>query len=332
MPLLKRKTAIAVLDESTEGTEATIVAATHAKYLVENPTFKVEPIVVERNIVGLSFARKQSIITQKTVKITFRTEIVGSGTKDVEPAWGIFLKGCGFKSTQNLAVSYQYDPVSNATYGLANGNVTLTIYLYLDGKVKKAKGCRGTFKIEAEAGKIGHIDWEFSGVYVGVADTALPALASGYDANIPPIVESCTFQVHSITSGVVVAKMITIDVGNVISPRYDVTSANGIKSYIINDRVVKGTIDPEEMTEAEWTGAGGAESRLAAGTVGALTLNVGGAVDGNKFQISAPAATVQFVGVDEADRDGIATSNIDLGFYVPFAEHATNKEIRFTTL
>lgn len=329
-PLLKQRTTIAVAAESVEGTAESIVS-NDAKYLVYDVSFKVEPNLIKRNLSSPYFGKKASLIANKIARISFKTEVVGSGTADAEPAWAIFLKACGFDPSVNAGTSVQFDPVTTAAYGAATGNVALTIWVYEDGKVKKAKGCRGTGKLMAKAGELAYFEWEFTGVYYEVADVTFPALASGYDANVPPLVESATFAFHGLSSGVVLVDNVEIDIGNVISPRNDVTAVSGIRSFFISDRNVVGSIDPEEMLEATWGGSGSELARLIAGTTGAFSLTIG-SVTGNKFQVLAPAATVQVVGVDEIDRESIRANTVNLEFNVPLQESATDHEIRFVTL
>lgn len=329
---LKRKTTIAVKVEAVEGVAESILAA-DAKYLVQDVKYKVEPRLIERLLNTTSFARKPPVIGQKLVRVSFRTEVVGSGVVDTEPAWAIFLKGCGFKPTVNAATSVEFDPVTLPTaYGAADGNVSLTIWVYEDGVVKKARGCRGTGKLTAEAGSLAYWDWEFLGIYDGVTDASYPALASGYDTNTPPLVESCTFAFQDMASGDVFTKMLEVDIGNTLVPRMDVTKTSGVKSILIADRAVIGSTDPEQMLEVDWGATDKGEiRRMADGVVGGLTLTIGSAT-GNKFTVSAPAAQVQITDVEGGDRDGIATNTVQFSFNVPLSEHATNKEVRFTTL
>jgi len=332
MPLLRRKQTIAVAEEVTEGTMVSILAS-HAKYLVYDCKYKINPTVIPRQLNVTSFARKISVIGMKLVTITFSTEVVGAGTVDSESAWAIFMRGCGFKPTVNATVSVQYDPVTNAaTYGAAQGNVSLTIWVYEDGVVKKARGCRGTGKLTAESGGIAKWEWEFTGIYEPPADAAYPALGAGFDANIPPLFELSTFTFQDMTSGTVLIKTAVIDIGNTVVPRYDATSTSGVRSLFVSDRELIGSIDPEQMLEVDWGATDKSETRrLADGTVGGLTILIGSTA-GNKFEITAPAAQVQITGVEEGDRDGLSTNAVDLGFYVPLSEDVSNKEIRFKTL
>lgn len=326
-PLLRKNTIIAAKIETTEGTLATIAGA-DVRFVVHEAKYKTEIAKIDRKIVGPGFAGKRSLISNKLARLTFRTEIVGSGTAGTEPAWaGVLLKACGFKVTTVAATSNQYDPVTNpSTYDStgANGNCSLTIFMYEDGVVKKARGCRGTFKISCDAGATAFIDWEFLGIHDSVADAAYPTLDATADTQTPPLLETAILAFHILGIDVINVKSLSIDIGNSINPRWDANYGSGIRSIFIGDRTVTATIDPEQTLQATFDPI----LREATPTVGAFTFTLGTAA-ANRFVFSAPASEVQVMDVDESDRDGILVNTIKLGFHVPLVEHATNKEVRF---
>lgn len=326
-PLLRKNTIIAAKIETTEGTMVT-PGATDVRFVVHEAKYKTEIAKIDRNIVGPGFAGKQALISNKLARATFRTEIVGSGTAGTEPAWGnVLLKACGFKLTTVASTSNQYDPVTNpSTYDStgANGNCSLTIWVYEDGVVKKARGCRGTVKITAEAGQTAFMDWEFLGIHDSVADAAYPTLHATADTQVPPILENATLAFHALGTDTILVKSISLDIGNSIAPRWDANYGSGIKSIFIGDRKVTATIDPEQTLQATFDPI----LREATPTLGAFTFTLGSAV-GNRFILTAPAAKVQITDTDEADRDGILTNTLQLAFFVPLIEDATDKEIRF---
>jgi hypothetical protein len=315
--------------ESTEGTEAAPNPSTDAKILNVNAQFKIETKQIERNLVGPGFARKRSLIAEKLARITFETEIMGSGTAGTPTTWATLLAACGFKHTNVASTSDTYDPVTNpSTFDNtgAAGNSSLTIYVYEDGIVKKARGCRGTFRIKGEGGNPCMIEWEFLGVYVGTADVAYPTLSSGADGSTvnPPLLESAAFTFQGLASDIVLIKSLNLDIGNNIVPRWDVNVSSGVKSIFISDRRVTGSIDPEAMLTADFDPI----ARLNTPTVGAFNITIG-TTAGNKFTITAPAAECQIVDVQEGERDGILHYTLNLQFNCPVVEDANNKEIRF---
>jgi hypothetical protein len=129
---------------------------------------------------------------------------------------------------------------------------------------------------------------------------------------------------------VAIINSFTIDIGNVLTPRGDASSTEGLKSVLIGDRNVIGSIDPEQPLEGDtgWVTNGGITKRFANGTIGGLTLDIG-TVAGNRLKISAPAAAVQISDETESDREGIATGDVNLEFFTPLDEDVGDKEIRF---
>lgn len=328
-PILTKKKIIGAAEEAVEGVAETSVSL---KYLVEEPMAKIEPVLVPRHGLSRTFARQKQRVTRKLARITFKTQIVGSGTADEEPAWGIFLRACGFAPTVNTGVSVQYDPVTNpASYGAEYGNVALTMWVYEDGTIFKARGCRGTVNFTGEAGGVCMAEWEFFGVFVSKVDGAYPSsLDAGYDTGTPPLVESAAFNFQGTGAGTALVKTFNVNIGNTLTPRYDVSSSTGVKHIFISDREVKGKIDPEMPHEADtgWGGYG-VENRFVNETVGGFEMTLGASA-GNIVSFTAPAATVQIDDVGEEDRDGLLVTGIDLGFRVPFNE-GSDPEFRITT-
>lgn len=332
MPLLRKKSIIGAKFETTEGTAETL-GATDFKFLVYDVAFKPEVTLIPRDFLGPSYARKTSLVTIKLARITFKTYVVGSdGAVDTAPAWATLLKACGFKETITASTKVDWDPVVplNLSYDAtgANGNVSLTMAVNEDGLQKTARGCRGTVRFVGEAASVASAEWEFLGIYNSTVDAAYPALDAGADNKIPPLIESAAFTFHELASGVSIIRSFTLDMGNVIVPRFDASSAAGIKSIIIPDREVTATIDPEEEKESVLTTS--YVDRLMAGTAGAFSI-VLGTTAGNRITLAAPAAKVQITDASEADRDNLISQNINLAFFVPDTESATDKEIRVTS-
>ena len=329
MPLVKRKTTVIAVAEATEGVLATVTEASDTIFLVEEATYRLEPERFSRALGAVSFAKKAPLTGRRLVRIAFKSEVVGSATADTEPTWGLFMAACGFKSTIVADTSVTYDPVtpSSATYGRANGNVSLTIQVYQDGVVKKARGCRGTVVIRGQAGGRVMYEWEFLGIYEAPSDTEYPSLVTGFDTPAPPILENAQFAFQGLSAGVAVIDSFSININNDLTARGDVSSASGLKSILVADRNIEGSIDPEQPLEADWSTPGGITKRFADGAVGGLSLVVGSDA-GNTITISAPAAQVQISDESEGERNGINTSEVSLGFYTPLLESATDKELR----
>ena len=331
MPLLKKKTVVAAAIETVEGTPIAALDNTDVFVISEEITRNVEFTYIERNFVGPSFARKPGRATNKLARLTFRTEIRGSGTAATPPKWAPFLEACGFAEAVTTSVAYTPVVPTNETYGAANGNVALTIWVFRDGKAKKMKHCRGNVRVVGESGGLAYFEFDFLGVYVDSADVAYPDLSgSTFDSTIPPLVESAAFAFQDVTAGSAIIRAFTVDMGNNIVPRWDASSASGIKSIIITDSNTTATIDPEEplVGETGWQSTD-SDKRFSDNDVGAFSIVIGTAA-GNKLTITAPAATVQVTGVSEGDRDGLAVDNVTLAFNAPDDEDPDVSRILFT--
>ena len=123
---------------------------------------------------------------------------------------------------------------------------------------------------------------------------------------MPPTVESSKFTIGSY-AGIVQA--INIAMNNEVVQRLNVNASWGVEGYIIADRAVAGSINPEEVTEAtndfwaDWQ----------AGTSKALEVTVG-RTSGNKYKIECPVAMYDSVG--NADRDGIRVYEAPVSFHI----------------
>lgn len=275
MPLLLRKSVLAAKLEATVGTDAT-PGASDATYNVFNANIEPTPVMEEREGQG-GFDRLSQVNGARTCKVTFQTEVQWDGTS-TEPAWAeAFLPACGWvKSSQT------YSPKSAATGTTTSDPRSLTISHYIDGKLRKATGCVGTFKVTMPAGKRLLFDWEFMGVWAGETDASI--LTPTY----------VTDTVYKWTSGVcqwnnvdIYASLATIDAGNVIVMREDPSTSSGYLAGIITDRYPKITIDPEMVLVATQD----REGLWTTGTEYALELHAGG-VTNSKFQFDAPKAQI----------------------------------------
>jgi len=98
MPLLTRKSQVAVKAESTEGTNSS-PAAINAAFNIFEAGFSADIEQFDRNPFRSSVGRRASIPGVKTGTVSFTTELVGSGTATSAPPFAAALKSCGFIET-----------------------------------------------------------------------------------------------------------------------------------------------------------------------------------------------------------------------------------------
>lgn len=294
--MITTRRVIAAKIETVEGTKETLTG-TESKILAFNPKFEADIGMNKRDPVRPYLSPVVDLPGALSAKLSFRVEIKGAGAAysvSIKPALGDFLRGCGFLETIDVTVGVEkatYDPAST-------GHKSLTIALYEDGVAKTLFGAKGNVKFSSKAGEPLYADFDFTGVYDGVIDAALPAPT--FESTLPPVFLSSTLTVAAYAA---IIESINIDMANAVSLRSDVTKAAGYISAVISSREPNGSFDPEMVTVAAHDFFG----RWKAGTTGALVIGDVGAVQYNKVKITAPK--LQYRKVSDADRNAIAIAD-----------------------
>ncbi|MBI5872990.1 MAG: hypothetical protein HZB36_02470 [Candidatus Omnitrophica bacterium] len=188
---------------------------------------------------------------------------------------------------------------------------SLTIGSYEDGVRKLLRGCRGHVKFGFKSGEPGMMDFDFRGVEAGVADTALLS-GIAHESTVPPIFLNAAFTIDAYAAKV---GELDLDIATTLASRDDINNDRGILSYIIANRQITGSYNPEMVLAAthdfhtKWFG----------GTEMVLDFIVG-TTTGNKFRIYAPK--VQYTAVADEDRDSlaIAKSNFELNSHLSLGD------------
>ncbi len=308
MTLLYRKSVLAAKIEGTIGTDAT-PSATDAAMNVYNAVMTPEIDVEEREGQG-GFDMLPSVTAGRRAKITFQTKLEWDGTA-TEPSWAdTFFPACGWVKSSQVYTPRSEAPGSNVK--------TLTISHYVDGKLRKATGCVGTFKVNLPTGKMGFIDWEFTGCWAGETDTAIITPTYPTDTNYKFASGVCQWNDVDMQTS-----MVTIDAGNVIVMREDASKASGYVSGIITNRYPKITLDPESKTVATQDRHGA----WLANTQYALELHCSG-VGNSKLQFDAPKAQITKIGY--GDRGKLVIDQIEMACGKNGSTHDQCLSITFT--
>lgn len=291
MAKLKRRSLILAKIESTYGTDPTPTGSANA-ILTMDPKIKETFEAVERPQLA-SMSNKPSLGALRFAEISFKTELIGSGSVGTAPRLGALLKACAFSETVSASSSVTYAPVSSPTS-------SVTLYLYMDGLLHKLTGAVGTVKIALEAGKTPILDFSFKGIYNAPTDTALatPTFESTVDA--VPIVKSSSLT-YNANSSLYVSKA-EMDIANTIAMRPSVNAANAIAGFQVTGRKPMINIDPEveSIATIDW------RTDLLA-TPRAFSMVVG-ATAGNIITFTAPKMNV--IDIEYGDRDGILVNTI----------------------
>lgn len=216
----------------------------------------------------------------------------GSGAT-VTPAWTGGASAVAVGSIFRVLVM----PVGLKLKPISKNQKTLTLHMFLDGVLHKMTASLGNFEITAEAGTIAKANFTFQGNYIKPEDEEAPE-----DAVFPDILPA-QVELSNLTWGSnrdLVAQQWTFNQANTLTPRPDVNSKEGVKSYRITARAPEGGFNPEATTEADhpfW-------EEIETGKTQAFFAKIGQDI-GNTVAIFLPKA--QLSALPYGDRDGIRT-------------------------
>lgn len=292
--------------ESTYGTDPTPTGGSDAVPAVRGQaTLTYESDPVERSILDAGFSRLIGDNSLPRAKIAFTVELLGNGTiqngSSTHAYLRALLRSCDMAETATGETSggagdgyIVYTPVAGSDAGNS-----VTLYFHSELKKHILTGAKGTVKFRLEAGKYAFADFEFTGIYNVVADASFPSLTFAL-TNKPPLwVSGSTFTWGSYTP---IASKLDFDLGNVIGMRTDPTQATGIKGFVITDRKISGSFDPEAVAEA--TQPWFADWRTP--TLRTLTA-VLGSTAGNRFTFTS---TCMIRNISYADRNQVRIHNV----------------------
>lgn len=231
-----------------------------------------------------------AIVTSGTAKT------LGTSGISVTPTW-----------TGNLVIGQRWQvmvlPVGQKLAPRSSGHETATLYMYRDGLLFKLLAAMGTFNIEATAGELATITFNFSGQWVAPVDAVMPA--GIYDETLPPQVELAKLTWGSNVN--LTTEQWTIDGQVNIVQRPDVNSAQGYAGSRIGGRAPEGGFNPEATLEADnpfWADYTAAKAKTFTATIGTQV--------GNQFVTFGARAQTSELGF--GDRDGLMTYEKSIAF------------------
>lgn len=306
--------------ESTYGTDPTPAVTTDVIVTTEP---KIEPLFVkrERKMANIGFGLgAPGLVVGEGVKITFQTEMLGSGTVGTAPHFGALLRACNLTQTISAGVSVTYAPNSSLI------GESATIYFYKAGKLHKVLGCRGTAKINHKAGEIITIDFEMTGLFAGAnwnTSVAFPS-TQVYPTNMNSPIKFLSGSV-TISAEPRVVETISFDLGNSVKPRKSGNDVGGVVSYYVSDRISKISMDPEAGSTADDADLNPYTDLQGVPTAVSLGFNCGSA--GNKYAFAT--SRLFYDKVDEDQRENIMVYKID-GTLIPTVAGNDEFSIVFT--
>ena len=286
-PLFKEKTILGVKVESTKGTA--VVPVGGDAVIAFDVNFTQEATMAERRGGGASLGHVQGqvIDSMRAGRATFTIEVkTTGGTPWWTPETQVLLKACGL----SLATA-TYTPTS--AYATQK---TLTLYSWLDGKLRAIYGAMGNATFKTEAGGRVLIDFDFLGIWAAPTAAALPTPTWETRTPMRTNAAAGALTVHGTA---VLVSSFSFDLGNQVDLREDIGAAGGAINAIITSRNPTCSIDPEDDLVATHDFYG----KWLAGTTGALVIAVTDGTD----TLTMTAPKFQYTELSPGDRHGIAT-------------------------
>jgi len=240
MVQLTRNQLILAKEESTYRTDPTPTAGANSIQSIDTSIVESSP-PLERQVNVGSLSRLPAVLGERSIEISFKIEMFGSGTAGTAPRHGALLKACGFSETVVSSTSVTYEPTSTNI-------ASCTIWAYIGGRVHKVTGCRGSVKAVCEAGNFMMYEFNFMGYRS--ASPAIASLPSPTFDSTTAICKNGTLSYNSKTT--LVAKMMDWDIANTTAKRMDLSDANAIAGFEITDRKPIASFNPETQVETSY--------------------------------------------------------------------------------
>jgi len=288
--MLSKRCQIAAEIEASEGVAETLEAAD--AFLAFNPKFTPAIDMHKRSPARTSMSPYPSLPGARSAKISFDVELVGTSSAGNPIHFSDVLRACGVDETLVAGTSATYSPASDAI-------PSATIAMYMDGKIYKLWGARGSAKLALDAGKPGIFSFEFTGADFSDVDGNFLAGIS-LNSVLPPVFMNAGMTIDAYAATI---SKVGIDLGNAVALRKDANSVSGHKSAVVSGKDSTISFDPENVLVAteDFMGNWRDGSQMAFAT----TL---GSAAGNTISITAPK--VQYQGVTMGERDGVSTLDI----------------------
>lgn len=260
--------------ESANGVDATPAAATNAIITKGTPTFEVVNNPKSRDVALGSFGKLAPINVGDALKLSFTTELKGSGTPGTASNYGPLFRACNMTEALSAGVSVSYTPNSTVE------GESVTLYFHHDGRLHKLLGCVGSFSAKLVSQEIVTIDWTFTGMYASGHETTVTFPTPTYEAIAPIIWKGAGLTVNSVAS--LYVHELNFDMANSIVKRLNANAATGVSRYFINNRAPKGnvvfeseplaTIDPYTLFNASTSFSIAAAVTGAAGNICSIAI------------------------------------------------------------
>jgi hypothetical protein len=210
--------------ESTYGTDAVPTGSANAILGIDVDLKPMEGNDVDRGLESPFFSANETIPSGLHAKISFKVELVPSGTAGTAPAWGPLLRAMGVAEVIVANTSVTYNPVTD-------GHESVTINLFIDKTLYELVGTRGAGKMNFTSEAVPQLECEFTGLFVKPVEGTRPTVdLSSFQK--PQLVSKANTPTFSIGGTDLVMKSAMLDLGNAVEGRYLV----GQEEILITDK------------------------------------------------------------------------------------------------
>ena len=305
MPRYTRNTTIlAKIETPTYGVDAVPTNLANA-ILVSNATVTTSFENVNRDLLRGYMGGSEQLAGTEQVELSFDVEFAGSGTAGTAPAYGPLLRACGWAETATGGVRVEYNPVTPVAD-------SVTIYYFVDGVRKIARGCRGTLTVNMAISERPMLSFKMTGIS-GTETANTPGTLTLTAWKTPQVISdpntgdltfgaTYTAATPTLTGGTgYKSRGITIDAGNAVG----FIAMLGGESVEVANRETSASVSLELTAANEVTFM----STVRANTTQSLGL-MHGTTAGNKVMFFAPAA--QLINPKYSDQSGLVLVDFDV--------------------
>lgn len=218
--------------ESVYGTDP-VPTATDAILVEGFASTRSNTKIVERAPIEASKGTRQKIFAASLYDVTFSMEVKGSGTGGVPPECGVPWQACAV-SEFVIGSAVWYGPLNS-------GHKSITIYRFIDGKLHKFTGVRGSFAYKANVHEIPMIEFTLVG-HMTESDVAIGSAT--YDGAIPLPVLNVTVKKDTVLLPAV--KSFIWDNTSEVKIPTDLAVYDGFGEIVLGKRNPKGTLVLED--------------------------------------------------------------------------------------
>jgi hypothetical protein len=248
--------------ETTSGTDSVPDPAANAIATIGAPTITIdylEPGTRDDVVTGVLITPDRAPAAGRYGKLEVTVEAKGGGAAGTAPDVGVLRRGAGFSETIVASTSVTYTT-------LDTGLETFTVYAWAAGKLFKLVGCACSFKIAADAPKIGTMTFSITGkLAADPTETAAPVPSY---VNVPPaLFHSAAANIGAWTSGSTEAMQLLhadIDTASTIASLPSAGATDGLVGFVLSDRKTAqnltvrvpalATFDPFALSKAAGSG------------------------------------------------------------------------------